>query len=265
MGIQSAYWIEADRPPRVYPVNPGDHHPTKLRATFQTSLETLKRPKVRVLYLHAPDRSVPFEETLREVNKMHEEDLFDIFGLSNFAAWEVAEIVMTCEKNKWVQPRIYQAMYNAITRSMESELVPCARKYGIRLVVYNPLAGGFFAGKIASVNDPAPTGGRFDASAGGMGVMYRSRYLKDGFFRALPLLKEVADKHNLRLTEIALRWLQHHSVLTPDDGIILGASSAAQLEQNCADSEKGPLPDDVVAALDEAAKIVGTDVPTYWR
>ena len=73
------------------------------------------------------------------------------------------------------------------------------------------------------------------------------------------------DKHNLRLTEIALRWVQHHSILTPEDGVILGASSSVQLDQNCADSEKGPLPDEVLAALDEAARIVGNDVPPYWR
>lgn len=83
----------------------------------------------------------------------------EIFGLSNYAAWEVAEIVSICKTNGFVQPKIYQAyviafnanpsytlisrvcsMYNAITREMESELVPCCRKYGIRIVVYNPLA-----------------------------------------------------------------------------------------------------------------------------
>lgn len=73
------------------------------------------------------------------------------------------------------------------------------------------------------------------------------------------------EKHNLRLTEVALRWCQHHSVLTPSDGIILGASSAKQLEQNCKDSGKGPLPEEVVAALDKARRIVGLDVPPYWR
>lgn len=60
----------------------------------------------------------------------------------------------------------------------------------------------------------------------------------------------------MRLTEIALRWCQHHSVLTPEDGIIIGASSKEQLEQNCVDSAKGPLPDDVVKALDEACRLV---------
>lgn len=49
--------------------------------------------------------------------------------------------------------------------------------------------------------------------------------------------------------------------------MILGASSAAQLEQNCADSEKGPLPQEVVDALDEACQIVRAQgsTPTYWR
>lgn len=73
------------------------------------------------------------------------------------------------------------------------------------------------------------------------------------------------EKHELRLTEIALRWCQHHSVLTPEDGIILGASSAGQLKQNLEDCEKGPLPEEILKALDEARLIVGASAPTYWR
>jgi aflatoxin B1 aldehyde reductase len=57
----------------VYPVKPGDHAPEKLRATFFASLKALKRDKVRVLYLHAPDRSVPFEDTVAEMDKLHKE------------------------------------------------------------------------------------------------------------------------------------------------------------------------------------------------
>jgi aflatoxin B1 aldehyde reductase len=73
------------------------------------------------------------------------------------------------------------------------------------------------------------------------------------------------DKYKIRLTSIALRWCQHHSILTSGDGIIIGASSVEQIEQNCADSEEGPLPDEIIAALDEACRIVGSSAPTYWR
>lgn len=249
---------------KVYPVHPGDHLPEKFRATFATSLKLLSPCKVRVLYLHAPDRSVPFEDTLREANEIYKQGLFEILGLSNFAAWEVAEIVSICRANGWVQPRIYQAMYNAITRAIESELVPCCRKFGLRVVVYNPLAGGFFAGKLTAPDDGGPAGGRFDSSST-MGKMYRARYIKDDYFRALNMLKPLADKHKIRLTSIALRWCQHHSILNSDDGIIIGASSLEQVEQNCADSEEGPLPEEILAALDEACKIVVPSAPLYWR
>jgi len=249
---------------KVYPNYPGAHKPENLTATFKQSLAALgPNIKVRVLYLHAPDRSVPFEDTCREMNRLHEEGLYEIFGLSNYAAWEVSEIVQICKYNNWVQPKIYQAMYNALQRAIEPELVPCLRKHGIRLVVYNPLAGGLFAGKITAVN-ALPSEGRFSGESGSA-KMYRDRYVKDSYINALNDVKAVADKHGLKLTEVALRWCQHHSALIPTDGVILGASSAEQLEANCTDSAKGPLPQDVLDALDNGWTNVGASAPLYWR
>lgn len=148
---------------------------------------------------------------------------------------------------------------------MEPELLPCLRKFGIRCVIFNATAGGFFAGKLTSVEDPGPEG-RFNPNSL-HGRQYRERYVKVGYFKALEHLKSVASEYDIRLTEIALRWCQHHSLLTPEDGIILGASSAKQLRENCEDSTKGPLPEPVVAALNEAHQIVlqhGSQ-PLYWK
>jgi len=249
---------------KVWPWSPGDHSPIKLRGYLQESLNALgSHIKPRVFYLHAPDRSVDFAETLGEVNRMHQEGLFDIFGLSNFASWEVAEVVTICKERGWVAPKIYQAMYNAICRNIEPELVPCLRKFGIRLVIYSPLAGGFFAGHLTSVTD-VPAEGRYNPNTL-QGKIYRQRFLNQTYLDALNNLKVVAEEHNIGLTEIALRWCQHHSVLGPEDGVILGASSAEQLEKNCTDSEKGPLPEEVVAALDDAWVKIGIQCPPYIR
>lgn len=49
----------------------------------------------------------------------------------------------------------------------------------------------------------------------------------------------------------------------PEDGVIIGASGVRQ--QNCTDSEDGPLPEEVIEALDEAHKMVGSEAPSYWR
>jgi aflatoxin B1 aldehyde reductase len=73
---------------------------------------------VDIFYLHAPDHSTPFEETLGAVNELHKAGKFVQLGLSNFAAWEVAECWNICKERGWVLPTVYQAMYNAISKSL---------------------------------------------------------------------------------------------------------------------------------------------------
>jgi aflatoxin B1 aldehyde reductase len=80
----------------------------------------------------------------------------------------------------------------------------------------------------------------------------------------------VVERHNLTLIETALRWTVHHSLLNlgteGNDGIIVGVSSLTQLEGNLRDLEKGPLPDEVVAVLDEAwDTYLKAHGPPYWR
>lgn len=103
--------------------------------------------------------------------------------------------------------------------------------------------------------------------------MYRDRYFKDSTFEALRLIEPVVQKHNLTLLETALRWVKHHSELKingvgkgGNDGIIIGVSSLKQLEGNIADLEKGPLPEEVVHALDDAwVNVCKSTSPLYWR
>lgn len=102
---------------KVYPTEPGVHKPERLKGYFNKSLGELGADCVDIFYLHAPDHSVPFEETLEAVNELHKQGSFVQLGLSNFAAWEVAEVYTICKERGWVKPTIYQAMYNAISRS----------------------------------------------------------------------------------------------------------------------------------------------------
>lgn len=247
-----------------------------------------------ILYLHLPDRSVPFEETLEAINDLHSQGKFSYFGLSNFTAFEVAEVVITCKERGWVRPTIYQAIYNAISkypifhlcclvkrgdkrgdsaderaaRSIEPELVAACRRYGIDIVVYNPLAGGLFSGKYKKME--VPTDGRFK-SGSQQGDQYRTRYFRDVYFEALQLIEPVAKRHNLTLIETALRWVVYHSALKMtkesggNDGVIIGVSNLDQLKGNLADFEKGPLPQEVVEVLDAAWKLCKADTPDYWQ
>lgn len=98
-----------------YPAFPGAHKKDILKAKFAESLSALKTDYVDIFYLHAPDRTVPFTETFEALNELHKEGKFGKLGLSNFSAFEVAEIVITCKANGWVRPTVYQGVYNAIS------------------------------------------------------------------------------------------------------------------------------------------------------
>ena len=269
---------------KVYPTPAGTHKPDILREKFETSLKELDTDRVDIFYLHAADRSVPFEETLQCVNDFHREGKFAQLGLSNFTAFEVAEIVMLCRAHDWVLPSIYQGMYNAVTRGIEPELLPCLKRYGIPYVAYNPIAGGLFSGKY-DFSDPSkiPDIGRYSDAVGKMGIMYRNRYFHSPIFDAFKSLVEskILEQHNLSMVETALRWCVWHSDLDMgrrnedgsidnqsgfgEDGVIIGISSHEQLVQNLTDLEKGPLPEEVVKALDQAWAIAKPSAPNYWH
>ena len=88
---------------KSFPGKPLDHEPKSIRAHLTTSLAQLNCDKVDIFYLHAPDRAVPFERTLKAVDDLHKEGKFEKLGLSNYTAFEVAEIVMTCREHGWIR------------------------------------------------------------------------------------------------------------------------------------------------------------------
>jgi len=102
--------------------------PEQLRDKVQASLTALKRDKIDLLYLHAPDSGTCIEETLAEIHRLHGEGKIGALGLSNFQAWEVCHVYHTCKANGYLLPTVYQGMYNAVTREVERELLPCLRK-----------------------------------------------------------------------------------------------------------------------------------------
>lgn len=69
-----------------YPQKPGGHGKAVIRENLNKSLSELGSHSVDIFYLHAPDRSVPFQETLEACNELFKEGKFKKLGLSNYAA-----------------------------------------------------------------------------------------------------------------------------------------------------------------------------------
>src|SRR6202034_2636053 len=129
--------------------NTRGHEPENLKRVFKESLARLQTDKVKILYLVTPDSATPIESTLSAVQELHDEGLFDEFGVSNFSAWHLAETSEIAVRHGWIRPSVYQGIYNAITRAVEPELLKCLANYGIRFHTFNPLAGGAFSRNFA--------------------------------------------------------------------------------------------------------------------
>ncbi|XP_056398019.1 aflatoxin B1 aldehyde reductase member 2-like [Hyla sarda] len=242
-----------------------------VRDQLETSLQRLNMSSVQIFYLHAPDHQTPVEETLEACQELYKEGKFKELGLSNYASWEVMEIYRICKERSWVLPTVYQGMYNATTRQVETELLPCLRQLGIRFYAYNPLAGGLLTGKYKyeDKDTAEQTPSRFFGNS--WADTYRNRYWKKYHFQAIDrvqkALEEAYGKDRPSLTAAALRWMYHHSKLqgSREDAVILGMSSTEQLVQNLDGAEGGPLLPPVVSAFDDAWNLVAHDCPNYFR
>ena len=88
------------------------------------------------MFLHVPDRQTPFEEAIKAMNEAFQQGKFKHFGLSNYTAQEVQQILDICERNGYVKPTVFQGHYNAIVRGGEKELFPLLRRHGIAFFAY---------------------------------------------------------------------------------------------------------------------------------
>jgi aryl-alcohol dehydrogenase-like predicted oxidoreductase len=237
----------------------GDHPAGLKRAAIikaaEDSLRRLNTDYLDVYYFHLPDWETPLEESLAAMDQLVREGKVRYPGSSNFASWQVCQMLWIAGKNGYRPVRVTQPMYNLLARRIEDEYLPCCRHFGVSTVVYNPLAGGLLTGK-HTPGGPLP-GTRFDGNQ-----TYLDRYWKQLNFDAVSRLNAVAQSSGRTLVSLALNWILHH---TAADCVILGASRYEQLEENLRSLEDGSLPPEAAAGCDEAWTLVKGPAPKYNR
>jgi len=239
----------------------GDHSPLSpagLRASVEGSLARLGTDHVELFYLHQPDRAAPIADTLTTVADLVGEGKIGAFGVSNFAAWQIAEVNFLADDLGMPRPVVAQQLYNLLARRIEEEYVEFADVTGLVTMVYNPLGGGLLTGRHSF--DAAPTDGRFGDSR--LAAMYKQRYWNTAIFEAVEQLSVIAEKAGIPLTELALRWLVSKPAAGP---ILLGGSKVEHLRANMAAVAKGPLEADVVEACDDVGAALRGPMPNYNR
>ena len=231
--------------------NPNDSGLSRrnILASCDASLKRLDTDYLDIYYMHAPDYNTALEETLEAMTSLVKAGKIRYIGISNFAAWQMADVLAICDKRNYIAPIITQNVYNLITRTIESELIPFLDAHPIGMTVYNPIAAGLLVGKHQPGKPAEDT--RFASNQ-----MYYDRYWSDENFIAVEKIAKISADHGLSMLQLAMKWCLAQSKVT---NIITGVSRLAQLEQNIASVEGEPLSADILEACDEVWKsLAGT-------
>lgn len=222
---------------------------------IDASLQRLGTDYLDLYYLHLPDRKTPIEESLEALDSLVKQGKVRYPATSNYAAWQMAEMLALCKSHNWAAPHIAQPMYNLLARAIEQEYLEMSARFGVSNIVYNPLAGGLLTGK--QQREAPLSGTRFDKNE-----MYLARYWHDEQFEAVERLQTAAKEKGRSLISVSLNWLLHHTSI---DCVILGASKPEHLEQNLDALQEGPLSADLLATADQVWKRLRGSTPQYNR
>jgi aryl-alcohol dehydrogenase-like predicted oxidoreductase len=129
-----------------------------LTEALERSLRRLETEHIDLYLYHSPDGVTPPEETLSAMNDAVRAGKVRYIGTSNHAGWQLADADHIASGNGFTRPIATESHYNLLDRRAELEVVPAAKRFGLGLLPYFPLANGLLTGKYR--NGKAPDGSR---------------------------------------------------------------------------------------------------------
>lgn len=198
-------------------INLGGNSRKNMMESVEASLRRLKTDYIDLYYLHAYDGFTPMEEVMRGLDDLVSQGKVLYIGISDTPAWLVSEANTYAKWNRLTQFSALQIEYSLIQRSVEFELTPVAKHFGMTITPWAPIAGGALSGKYLS--NPEEQGR----------VKPESLRRNERSTKIAEQVVAIAKELNALPVQVALRWLMQQSgSVIP----IIGARSANQLSQS---------------------------------
>ncbi|MEO7110661.1 MAG: aldo/keto reductase [Polyangiaceae bacterium] len=211
--------------------------------TVEESLKRLKTDRIDLYQIHMQDIDTPEEETLRALDDLVRAGKVLYLGASNYAAYRLTDSQWISKTEHLHRFVALQMQYSLVVRDLEREHVPLCEKFGVGILPWSPLAGGFLSGKYER-NAPPPKGVRLekwkDRFAG---------YDNDRGWRTIDMVKTIAKEKETTASAVSLAWLLAKPTVT---SVIFGARSIEQLDDNLKATDV-KLSADQVKKLDDAS------------
>jgi aryl-alcohol dehydrogenase-like predicted oxidoreductase len=218
-----------------------------IRRACEGSLRRLKTDVIDLYQMHHIDRTTPWEEVWQAMEQLVREGKVLYVGSSNFAGWNIAQAQCEAQKRSFLGLVSEQSLYNLATRTIEMEVIPACREFGLGLIPWSPMEGGLLSGALQKAKE----GRRSEKRT--MDLIKKHR-------RQLEKYEPLCRKIGVKPGDVALAWLLHNPAVTSP---IIGPRNLDQLT-GAARALKLKLSADTLKKLDEIWPGPGGEAPEAY-
>jgi len=190
--------------------------PESIRAECEESLKRLGVDVIDLYQCHWPDPTTPIADTMEALAQLKQEGKIRAIGVSNFTPEMMAECL------KYVELASGQPKYSMLSRAIEADVLPFARKHKIGILCYSPLEQGILTGKVTMDRKFPPGDNRVK-------MPWFKEHNRARALKFLERIKPIADGHGVTLAQLALNWVLCQEGVT---SAIVGARRPEQVDEN---------------------------------
>jgi aryl-alcohol dehydrogenase-like predicted oxidoreductase len=193
-----------------------------IMAECENSLRRLGTEYIDLYQVHRPDEATDLDETLGALSDLVHAGKIRAFGSSTYPAERIVEAQWVAERRGRERFRTEQPPYSILVRGIEADVLPVAQAYGMGVIPWSPLAGGWLSGRFGA--------GKENTSARAARVPGRYDLDLPENRRKLEIVTElavVADAAGLTMVELALAFVLEHPAVS---AAIIGPRTMEQLE-----------------------------------
>ncbi|HMD52601.1 MAG TPA: aldo/keto reductase, partial [Solirubrobacteraceae bacterium] len=190
----------------------------------ESSLRRLGTDWIDLYQIHRPEPDTDIDETLGALGDLVHAGKVRYIGSSTFPAHQIVEAQWVAERRGRERFVCEQPPYSMLNRGIEADVLPVCQSYGLGVIPWSPLAGGWLSGRYRTDGD-SPASSR------------RAQMLPERYDMSLPAnqrkleaaraLGELAEEAGMSLIEMALSFVTAHPAVT---AAIIGPRTIEQLD-----------------------------------
>ena len=187
-----------------------------IRRACDASLRRMQTDHIDLYQMHHVDRDTPWEEIWQAMDLLVQQGKVLYVGSSNFAGWHIVKANEAARRRNSLGLVSEQSLYNLAERSIELEVLPACRDYGVGVIPWSPLFGGVLGGILRKTRE-------------GRSASEQVRQRLEGHQQQVEEYEAFCDELGERPSEVALAWLLHQPGVTAP---ITGPRTLEQFEQS---------------------------------